>query len=110
MKLGIAGKGGSGKTTTSGTLARSIAALGHDVLAIDCDGSPNLGPTLGLAPEMFDSGRNLGHEILDHVDLHGETWMRLALPLEEILDAYAIEAPGNIRLLTMARATEPGGG
>lgn len=110
MKLGVAGKGGSGKTTISGTLARSIVDLGHDVLAIDCDGSPNLGPTLGLDPALFDAGRNLGHEIIEHVEIDGESRLRLAMPLEDVLDAYAIDAPGNVRLLTMARATEPGGG
>ena len=110
MKIGVAGKGGTGKTTTSGTLARSLAALGHRVLAIDCDSSPNLGPTLGIDPGEFDSGTNLGHDVLEHVDIDGETWLKLALSVDEILDQYAMTAPDGIKLLTMARATEPGGG
>jgi hypothetical protein len=37
MKLAIAGKGGSGKTSISGTMARQLARDGHRVLAIDGD-------------------------------------------------------------------------
>lgn len=45
------GKGGSGKTVVSGTLARSIANAGHDVLAIDDDDDPHLEKALGIPPE-----------------------------------------------------------
>ena len=38
MKIAVAGKGGAGKTTISGTLARALARAGHDVMAIDADG------------------------------------------------------------------------
>ena len=37
MKIGISGKGGSGKTTISATLARVFARQGLPVLAIDGD-------------------------------------------------------------------------
>ncbi|MEO5790504.1 MAG: AAA family ATPase, partial [Gaiellaceae bacterium] len=42
MKLAVAGKGGSGKTSISGTMARLLARDGRKVLAIDGDSSPNL--------------------------------------------------------------------
>ena len=42
MKIGISGKGGSGKTTISATLARVFARQGFPVLAIDGDPNPNL--------------------------------------------------------------------
>jgi CO dehydrogenase maturation factor len=50
MKLAIAGKGGSGKTSISGTLCRLLARDGHRVLAIDGDSNPNLALTLGIDP------------------------------------------------------------
>jgi CO dehydrogenase maturation factor len=110
MIIGIAGKGGSGKTTISGTLARAIASMDRSVLAFDCDGNPNLGPTLGLPADQFDQGIPLPHAVLNHVERDGETVLELAMPLDELLDRYASTAPGEIRLLTMARAQEPGGG
>lgn len=110
MKIGVAGKGGSGKTTTSGTLARSLAAMGHRVLAFDCDGNPNLGPTLGLPADQFDEGIPLPHDVLAHIERNGETEVELAMPLEDVISAYSAKAPGGVQLLTMARAQKPGGG
>ncbi|MBA3525267.1 MAG: AAA family ATPase [Geodermatophilaceae bacterium] len=48
-KLGVVGKGGVGKTTVSGLLARAYAERGRTVVAIDTDSNPNLGLSLGLS-------------------------------------------------------------
>lgn len=50
MRLAIVGKGGVGKTTIAGTLARLIARRGRRVLALDLDPNPGLTWTLGMAP------------------------------------------------------------
>ncbi|MGI9510949.1 MAG: AAA family ATPase, partial [Geminicoccaceae bacterium] len=42
MKIATVGKGGSGKTTIAGTLARIFANRQKRVLAIDGDPNPNL--------------------------------------------------------------------
>jgi CO dehydrogenase maturation factor len=42
MKIAISGKGGVGKTTLAGTLARLMADQGQKVLAIDADPDANL--------------------------------------------------------------------
>jgi len=48
MKVAIAGKGGVGKTTLTGLLARQLAEEGYRVLAIDADPDANLASALPL--------------------------------------------------------------
>jgi len=48
MKIAIAGKGGVGKTTLAGLLARRFAAAGRRVLAVDADPDANLASALPL--------------------------------------------------------------
>ena len=52
MKIAIAGKGGVGKTTIAGTLARMLSDDGHKVMAIDGDADANLASALGCNPEL----------------------------------------------------------
>ena len=52
LKLAISGKGGVGKSTLAGTLARLYAADGRRVLAIDADPDANLASALGLPAEL----------------------------------------------------------
>ncbi len=60
MKLAVAGKGGSGKTSFSGTIARD----GHSVIPIDGDSNPNLVVTLGIAPERMRDMPTLPSDLL----------------------------------------------
>lgn len=53
MKIAVGGKGGVGKTTISGTLARQLARNGKTVIALDCDPSPNMGIPLGLTHDQL---------------------------------------------------------
>ncbi|MGC4076504.1 MAG: AAA family ATPase [Rubrivivax sp.] len=53
MKIAVAGKGGVGKTTLSSLLARSYAAEGRRVLAIDADPDANLATAIGLPRERL---------------------------------------------------------
>jgi CO dehydrogenase maturation factor len=52
MKIAIAGKGGVGKTTVAGTLARMLADDGYKVMAIDADPDANLASAIGCDPEI----------------------------------------------------------
>ena len=48
MKIAVSGKGGVGKTTVAGMLARMFAAGGYQVIAIDADPDANLASALGF--------------------------------------------------------------
>jgi CO dehydrogenase maturation factor len=53
MKIAISGKGGVGKTTLAGVMARILATEGKKVLAIDADPDSNLASAIGLDKEAL---------------------------------------------------------
>lgn len=53
MKIAIAGKGGVGKTTLAGVMARYLADEGYKVLTIDADPDANLASALGFPSELL---------------------------------------------------------
>lgn len=108
MKIAVSGKGGSGKTTVSGTLARSLADDGYDVLAIDDDDDPNLKFALGVP--LDEAVPALPGGLLERVETaEGETELELTKSSEEIVDDHAVEAPGGVGLLKVGEV-EAGSG
>jgi CO dehydrogenase maturation factor len=111
MKIAISGKGGSGKTTTAGILARVFARQGYVVLAIDGDSNPNLGIALGIPPEVVDQTPTLPRDLLTDVeDDEGNKTAILSMELEEIAEKFGTAAPDTVRLLAMHRIDHAGAG
>ena len=106
MKLVVAGKGGSGKTSISGTMARLLGRHGHNVLAIDGDSNPNLALTLGIAAERMDSLPTLSRDMLER----SAEGTRLKMSLEEVCDSHSVRGPDNVTLLVMAHPRHAGTG
>ena len=106
MKLAIAGKGGSGKTSISGTMARILAREGRSVLAIDGDSNPNLALTLGLPPEAMSGMPTLTRDLLRRSPSGDE----LQKSLDEICESHSLPAPDGVTLLVMANPQHAGTG
>lgn len=107
--IAIAGKGGSGKTTISGTLARLTGRRLGGLLAIDGDPNPNLAPVLGIARD--ERWPLLPPDLLARAPVEGGgTRVELALPIDEILDRYAVEGPDGVRLLALGEVENAGKG
>lgn len=108
MKIAISGKGGSGKTTISGTLARVLAESGRDVVAIDDDDNPNLALTLGIDPKT--DVPPVPEDLLEAVQVDGETAWQLSQDAGTVVADHGVEAPDDIRLLKMGEIDEAGAG
>ena len=111
MKIAVAGKGGSGKTTLAGILARMLGRQGQVVLAIDADTNPNLALTLGIPPELAAQIQPVPHDIVEQrVDAEGQKFRTLAVSYQDVLGRYSLAAPDNTRLLLMGRVNHGGAG
>ena len=106
VRVGIAGKGGVGKTTISAVLARELARRGHNVIAVDCDSDPHLAMNSGIAQERIDAmrpfieRRGRGDSIGTDDD---------ATPVQ-LVTKHGIEGPDGVTYMLAARITRPGGG
>lgn len=111
MRIAIAGKGGSGKTTISGTLARLLAQAGRQVVAVDADTNPNLATTLGLQPERIQQVVALPRSLLKREPQPDGSMVNTFLrdPID-VLDEYGARAPDGVRLIVMGAVGHGGAG
>ena len=102
LKLGVVGKGGVGKTTVAGLLARAYADRGRRVVAIDTDSSPNLGLSLGLS-----LGDTEAVPVLPRAAVVGTGGGTAA---QHLLAEYGRPTPAGPTLLSAIRVVEAGAG
>lgn len=111
MKIAVAGKGGSGKTTVAGTLARVLGRRGQAVLAIDADTNPNLALTLGIPREAAAQIQPIPQEIMEErVDASGNKLRVLSVPYQDVITRYGVPTADNATLLLMGRVKHGGAG
>ena len=104
MRLAVVGKGGSGKTTTSAVVARTLARQGLSVIALDCDSNPNLGISLGIGDDETDRLVSM-RQALDEgeEESHAPTW-------DDLIDRFGSDGPDGVRLAVVSRIDNPAPG
>ncbi len=108
VKIAITGKGGVGKTTISGTLARMLARDGYDVIAIDADADMNLASSLGVS--------NPPEPLTDYQDLINERagekggMFKFNPKVDDIVNEFGIVGPDNVKMLVMGTVERGGSG
>jgi CO dehydrogenase maturation factor len=112
MKIALVGKGGSGKTTLAGTLARVLAQRSNRVLAIDGDPNPNLALTLGMSRDAAEQIRYIPATLVEAVTGAGPSPATLRLTMERarVLDEYAARAPDGVQLIVMGKPADGSAG
>lgn len=108
MKIAISGKGGVGKTTLAGTLARLFARDGYNVLAIDADPSMNLGSAIGI--------KQLPRPVTEHRELVQERagmpmgMFKLNPKVDDVVQMCGCTGPDNVKLVVMGTVDTGGSG
>ena len=112
MRIAIAGKGGSGKTTISATMARTLAHRGLAVTALDGDPNANLGVALGFAEAQLARVRHVPREDIleERHDDEGRATLHLKRSFGDVLTSYGARGPDNIGLLAMTAVLGAGRG
>jgi len=114
MKIAVTGKGGVGKSTIIGMLARALAEDGWKVMAIDADPDANLGSAIGVPAETLagitpiSRMSALARERTGASETAG-THFILNPRVDDIPDGLSVEHAG-IKLLTMGTVDHAGGG
>lgn len=103
MKLGVVGKGGTGKTTISTLVGLAYVARGKRVLAVDTDSNPNLALSLGLDETVADSAPLVPRSLIMGQGRGGMT------PAQLVAD-YGVSTPAGITLLHAMRVEQAGAG
>ncbi len=114
-KIAISGKGGVGKTTLAGMLARQYAAEGAPVLAIDADPDANLASSLGVPPEVAATIRPIAEmeELIEErtgaKPGSSGAYFRLNPRVDDLPDRYSLAHEG-VRLMVMGTVDRGGSG
>ena len=104
MRIAVVGKGGAGKSTIAGTIARLVARGGTPVLALDSDQLPGLSFSLGSGPDpamppLQQAARR---------DETGQWGWSPGVDAAIAAQRFATDAPDGVRLLQRGKTGREG--
>lgn len=115
MKVAVSGKGGVGKTTLAGVMARVLAGKGHKILAIDADPDSNLASAIGISQDRLKEIKPLAHmkEFIEErtgaqKGSYG-AYFKLNPTVDDIPDRFSVSMDG-IKLIVLGTIPQGGGG
>ncbi|UCF08374.1 MAG: AAA family ATPase [Thermoplasmata archaeon] len=116
-KIAVSGKGGVGKTTVAGILARLLGKEGKKVLVIDADPDSNLASAIGVPREKREGIIPLSH-MFDLIEERtgarpGQSFggmFSLNPKVDDLVDRYGIEGEDGVKLLVLGTISSGGGG
>lgn len=115
MKIAVSGKGGVGKTTLAGIMARLLSDRGFTVVAVDADPDANLGSAIGFTREELKQVQpvaEMTHLIEERTGARPGSMggvFKLNPEVKDVPESYSLKKDG-IRLLTLGRAKKGGAG
>jgi len=117
LRVVVTGKGGVGKTSLTGLLARLLARRGMGVLAVDADPQMNLPFALGIpvdrGRELVPLSRNVDYVEEKTGARPGEGWgllFRLNPVVDDVVARFGVIGPDGVRLLVMGTVVVPAAG
>jgi CO dehydrogenase maturation factor len=113
MKIAVAGKGGTGKTTICTLLARVLEAGGRDVIAVDADSNSNFAYALGVpSPETIIPLTEMEDLIQEKTGAQKGrygAYFRMNPDVSDIPERF-MRRSGKVNLLVMGTVDKAGGG
>jgi len=112
LKIAVAGKGGSGKTTVAVLLAKILSEDRRKVLLVDLDSDPNLAAALGIPGEDAPPLVHRKELVAERTGSTGEPGgMFLLNPrVGDLIDAHALKFSDRVSLLPVGTIESAGEG
>jgi CO dehydrogenase maturation factor len=117
LKITVSGKGGVGKTTVAGILARLYGREGKSVLVLDADPASNLASAIGVPREIRDKIVPLSR-MLDLIEERtgvkpGSNYgsmFAMNPRVDDLATEYAVQGKDGVKLLVLGTINVGGGG
>ncbi len=115
MKIAISGKGGVGKTTLAGCLAKALSDRGYKVLAIDADPDSNFASALGVPKDKLSNVTPIAEMTKLVEERTGAKkgtfggFFKLNPKVDDIPSKFCVEHNG-VKLLILGTVPQGGGG